>query len=192
MVKLPLDRKTLILLALGLVAVVLLVFLAGYLVGLNSNLAEAAAPDRPSRRAEPSARQTPPPVQEAEPEPVEPVPYSDEPVPLDEPEPLVDAEMLAEEEMAAEPTVPLGDEPEPAGDYSVQLGAFRTEEHAESLAGELRDQGLQPDVVVAEDANLGTLYKVRVGRYATLEAAERVAARVRADFGRDAWPVTIR
>lgn len=188
-----LDRKSLLILGLGALVVALLVFLAGYLVGLNSALADPAEPLEPSPAA--AAQPEPAPADEAPeipvrpPEPMdpaeqepEPEPFSDEPVPLDDsetppPEP---------EEMAEEPV------PEPdAGDFTIQLGAFREEEHAQSLARDLIDLGLEPEVLHLDDPVMGDLYKVRVGRYATFDEARDVARQIQAEAGRDAWAVRV-
>lgn len=183
MAQLRLDRKSLLVLAAGALIVVVLVFLAGYLVGLNSALAEQVEPAEPPPKQEAltgSAEEEVVPnvpirPSETAAEPA-PEPYSDEPVPLDDSEP---APEVAEQE----------GEPAETGDFTIQLGAFREQEHARSLERELLDMGLEPEVTRLDDPVLGALFKVRVGRYANFDEAREVARQVQAQAGRDAWPV---
>lgn len=193
MVQLPLDRKSLTILAIGAVLIVLLVFFAGYLVGLNSALADPSSVDDPPP-TEPRSPQGPevrepeelpalpsPPERTADPAPDppgEPVPFDDSDPPV-EPPPQDPPPQVADQGVSDD------------GDFTVQLGAFREESHAQGLEQDLLDLGFEPDVLRLDDAVLGTLYKVRVGRYATFDDAQEVAEQIQAQSGRDAWAVRV-
>lgn len=194
MAQLPLDRKSLTILVIGAVLIVLLVFFAGYLVGLNSALAdqssvddppptEPRAPERPEVREpeELPAFPTPPPERATDPAPEppgEPVPFDDTDPPV-EPPPPDPPPQVADQDVSAD------------GDFTVQLGAFREESHAQGLEQDLLDLGFEPDVLRLDDAVLGTLYKVRVGRYTTFDEARQVAEEIQSQSGRDAWAVRV-
>jgi hypothetical protein len=88
----------------------------------------------------------------------------------------IELEALTEEEppteSAAEPrptTISLAEE---RGEFTVQLGAFRSLERALSLAQEVRDAGQDPRVVRTPGNDLA---RVRVGRFSSREAAVQLA-----------------
>jgi len=62
------------------------------------------------------------------------------------------------------------------GDFTVQLGAFRSLERALYLAGRLRDVGYRPRVVRTPGSELA---RVRVGRFTTRDECEAAAQRLR-------------
>lgn len=192
MAQVHLDRKTLLVLAVAALGIALLVFLAGYLVGLNSALADPAEPDEPPSplarqpAEEPAPEEDVPEIPVRSPqEPPEPEPetFSDEPVPLDDSDPPLQDPPQEPPQRARE--APAG------GDFTIQLGAFREEDHAEDLRAELLDLGLDPEVLRLDDPVLGVLYKVRVGRYATFDDAQDVAGQIRDQAGHDAWAVRV-
>ncbi len=193
MAQVHLDRKTLLVLAVAVLVIALLVFLAGYLVGLNSALADPAEPGEPPSpvarqpAGEPAAEDDVPEIPVRSPqEPAEPEPetFSDEPVPLDDSDPPL-------QEPPREPPRRAREAPAD-GDFTIQLGAFREEDHAEDLRAELLDLGLEPEVLRLDDPVLGVLYKVRVGRYATFDDAKDVAGQIRDQVGHDAWAVRVK
>jgi hypothetical protein len=88
-------------------------------------------------------------------------------------------------EIQALPTVPETPPPasrpratptDEAGDFSVQLGAFRSLERALVLASELRDAGYRPRVVRTPGNDLA---RVRTGRFPTRAGAEALAGELR-------------
>jgi hypothetical protein len=68
-------------------------------------------------------------------------------------------------------------EAEGRGDYSVQLGAFRSLDRAIALAAQLRDLGYQPRVVRTPGNDLA---KVRIGRFPGRDRAETLARELEA------------
>ncbi len=73
------------------------------------------------------------------------------------------------ESSSPQTTVPLA---EARGEFTVQLGAFRSLERALSLAQEARDAGQDPRVVRTPGNDLA---RVRVGRFSSREAADQLA-----------------
>lgn len=63
------------------------------------------------------------------------------------------------------------------GNFTLQVGAFRSRENAEQQAQQLRTQ-YQHVSVTPHDSPQGTLYRVRVGRYTTLATAELESERL--------------
>jgi hypothetical protein len=85
------------------------------------------------------------------------------------------------QEIAALPPVSKPPAPEPeaeaktrveVGDFTVQMGAFRSLERARSLADQLREAGYRPRVVRTPGNDLA---RVRIGRFTSREGAEAQA-----------------
>ena len=81
------------------------------------------------------------------------------------------------------PSTPEESEPTPgpppggeAGEFSVQMGAFRSLERARSLADQLRGSGLQPRLVRTPGNDLA---RVRLGRFSSRGEAENLARELR-------------
>jgi cell division protein FtsN len=75
---------------------------------------------------------------------------------------------------------PVARAPEPrAGDWTVQVGAFKDRNQAESVRKPLAAGGFDPYVIAAPGEDGQLRYKVRVGGYKTREDAARMAERVR-------------
>lgn len=78
---------------------------------------------------------------------------------------------------------PEGARPDPAADglperrFTIQVGAFKTREQAETMRGKLADEG-QDAYVTALDGSAGARFRVRVGAFATRDEARRVADRL--------------
>jgi len=70
--------------------------------------------------------------------------------------------------------------PSPAGDYTVQVGAYKAAAPAEALRATLAAAGWDPRVVAAEVAD-GVRYRVQVGTYPTRSAARTAAERLAAE-----------
>ena len=72
---------------------------------------------------------------------------------------------------AREPDVDAASREE-GGEFSIQLGAFRSLDRARALADQLREDGLQPRMVRTSGNELA---RVRIGRFDTRERAEALA-----------------
>ena len=71
--------------------------------------------------------------------------------------------------------------PEPeavAGNFTVQVSAFQTEEEADAYRASLNRKGYQPYVVAAEIPGKGMWYRVRVGRFEDKTAANEAKAKL--------------
>lgn len=165
-----------------------------------------SVPD-PAPAAEPAVEPVPDPAAAAEPA-VEPEPGSapavdpavepeTERAPVADPawEPEPDPTPVPEPDMAhgteaGQAQVPAGardGEPTPdtdaeAGGFTVQLGAFSSEEGAQALSSAARDAGLEVRIVRVEGS---PFFRVRMGGFATRESAER-AARLPRELGFEA------
>jgi cell division septation protein DedD len=132
----------------------------------------------PPAAGEPAEESRTPPIQEA--------PVREAPV--EEPPPAPMEEVPPPEAPAGDPATgerATGEEgPEEAGPFTVQLGAFSTEDGARSHAAELRAAGLQVRVVQVDGS---PLFRVRTGGFHSRDEAER-AARVPQGMG---YPVLV-
>src|SRR6056297_3485184 len=90
------------------------------------------------------------------------------------PEPEPEPEPESESESTAAPAQP---QPPAAAEslWAVQLGSFSSEENAEGLAADLRDQGF-PAFLSRVQSGGRTLHRVRVGPQGSRDEAEKVAA----------------
>jgi cell division septation protein DedD len=84
-----------------------------------------------------------------------------------------EAEVIKESEISSEKKV-----------YTVQVGAFSTEENAQNLAKEIRDKGYQTYVVKGK-----TLYKVQVGEFKTSGEAQKISEELK-KLGYEIWVIT--
>ena len=66
----------------------------------------------------------------------------------------------------------------PAGEYSVQVGAFRSKRSAVELAARLAGHGFDAYIKEARIANGTTVHRVRAGRLADVAAARALAERI--------------
>jgi rare lipoprotein A len=83
------------------------------------------------------------------------------------------------------PTVTVPVRPQPT--FSVQVGAFGSEQAAEDLKRRL--EGKYPDVIVQMFAGDKPLYRVRIGREPDLQSAEKLASELRKE---DFQPFVVR
>lgn len=67
--------------------------------------------------------------------------------------------------------------------YTVQAGAFKNPNDAESLKKILEKKGYKPYVVLSETKNNGKIYKVRVGEFNTRKEAEILSLRIKKSDG---------
>lgn len=84
------------------------------------------------------------------------------------------------------PSIPAGELAAPQGVYALQIGIFSVESNASAMRARLAASGYEP-YQVEERRSLGgvakTLYSVRVGGYSTYGEAQRQAAELRAQAG---------
>lgn len=180
------DKKSLTLLLAGLLIAGGLLFFAGLLVGVNQGLptGTAVAYVRPV----PAKQQPCPEPIRPEPAPAPAAPPIEEPAPApqiaeEEPPPPAPAIEKPEPEPQPQPVLAAYREPEPKpkaeGDFSVQVGAFRSKENSEAVIRELEGRGYQPYVVQRTTSKRRVLHTVRIGRYADRGEALRAAAEFR-------------
>jgi cell division septation protein DedD len=70
----------------------------------------------------------------------------------------------------------------PAGHYSLQVGAFASEDKARAVAGQLRSNGVSARVDEAVTGE-STIYRVRVGKYANNREAQTEKRRIAGELG---------
>lgn len=188
------EKKSVILIAIGCVAIGVLLFFAGYIVGLDQGqnqsvvqASSAAAKPGPSKETatpekEKSAaeKETPAPAEEpkkAAPEKSqEPAAASAESKPAAAP---ADAKPAAAKEEDAK------DKDKPA--FSVQLGAFQTEENAVKLRDTLKTKGYSVFLFRVMDADGNVWHTVRTGHYSDTKEAAREAVKINRKEQISAW-----
>jgi cell division septation protein DedD len=75
-------------------------------------------------------------------------------------------------------TAPLA--PDSSGAFTIQVGAFKERDAAESIVGKLKKKGFSAYVVTPKGAE-GGLFNVRVGSFAARPEAEKVQERLRVE-----------
>jgi cell division septation protein DedD len=73
--------------------------------------------------------------------------------------------------------------------YTVQVGAYLVEKHAQQAVSELRQKGYEPYTVVEQDAKKRLWRRVCLGRYTSLKEAQAMGAAFEAQENRDALVV---
>lgn len=129
----------------------------------------------PAAAASPDPAPAPPPVPDPAPTPVQAPAQAPVPAPVQAASPV---------EVPARPAI---SRPAPAriGRFTVQAGAFQSEENARSMRDRLQSSGLKASISPRTDRRGGTLYRVQVGRYATRGKAGSTLAAI-VDMGIDA------
>jgi cell division protein FtsN len=167
----------------GLLSLVLLVFCAGFLVGIALQLRQPA-PTLVAQTTQPQ----PAPVAVAAP-PIAAPP--EEPV-ADEDRPAVEA---SDDSAAADTELPAVEAAEPdtakpavsdAGKFAVQFGAFLQSKNAGILAKRLTAKGYLSDVVAREDSHGRTWYLVRYGAFQNRTEATAAAVELKTRESLDA------
>ncbi len=82
-----------------------------------------------------------------------------------------------------------GPQPGALGSWLLQLGAFSTQENAQSLIAKLRQEGLQPLMQTGSSADGKLWYKVSLGYFQTRDDAAEFARRHARVVGGDSRPV---
>ncbi len=67
------------------------------------------------------------------------------------------------------------------GQFSVQVGAFKTKKNAENFVRQLSGKSYGEPYIESSESPDGTLYKVRIGTYAAQGEAEGLAAKLKRD-----------
>jgi len=157
-----LDQKKVTILAALVLALVLLVFIAGYLSGTIVGLPET---DEQPVALAPAKSQPKPPVVAIPVHPVEETPESEEVAEVAEPEEIAEPE--PEEERVAEKL------------YSVQVGAVRTHARAEDHKQQLIAKGYQPYIYQGANSKGVMWYTLRIGDFDDVDEAIAAAREFR-------------
>jgi cell division septation protein DedD len=177
------DKKTAVLMAIGCLAIGILLFLAGFIVGIDrtSGQAEAAA-KQPSAQSGP---QTKTPAQETE----QPPPALQKPSPEQRKQASSPASAPAEGSQTSATQGKTELPPGAGGDsnakaaeakeqsgFSLQMGAFQTEENAVKLRDNLKSKGYPVFLFRVLDADGHLWHTVRMGHYPDMKKASQSAA----------------
>jgi cell division protein FtsN len=171
------DRKTAALLAICTAVAVILLIVAGFLLGVqyqratnttsvvsakmaHAPTAEKLQPPTPTPSTLPA---TPPPA-------TTPPPASSSASSSTQPDPLPISISTSQSKNTEMPRVK---------GYILQFGAFREEANAESVIKQLKEKSVNADIFPRKDSAGSTWYTVRIGNYPTLSAASSAAASLR-------------
>lgn len=188
------EKKSLILIAIGCVAIGVLLFFAGYIVGLdrgqNQPVVQASSiPVKSLSAKEPGAAEKEKPA--AEKEPPAPAEESKKAAPEKSQTP---AAANAESKPSAADAKPSAAKEEDAKDtdkekpaFSVQLGAFQTEENAVKLRDTLKSKGYSVFLFRVLDADGNVWHTVRTGHYGDMKEAAREAVKITRKEQISAW-----
>ncbi|HSS76425.1 MAG TPA: SPOR domain-containing protein [Thermoanaerobaculia bacterium] len=183
------DKKSLVLLVVGMIVAGGMLFFGGVLLGVQWGLpAESstafAPPSEPRPAALPASQPCPPAVAPATPTREEPAAPGIEPQPApspqESPEPQPVEQRAAIEPSPASVTEPARQDPSAAREpearpavFSLQVGAFREAGNSARVVHDLKVRGYEPYVV--EQHGRMVLKTVRIGRYTDLDEATRAA-----------------
>lgn len=190
------EKKSIILIAIGCLAIGVLLFFAGYIVGLdrgqNQSVVQASSAAAAVKSS--SSKETAAAEKEKSPAEKEPPAPAEEPkkaAPEKSPEP---ATAKAESKSAAAPagTKPSAAKEEDTKDkekpaFSVQLGAFQTEDNAVKLRDNLKARGYSVFLFRVMDADGNVWHTVRTGHYADMKEAAREAVKITRKEQISAW-----
>jgi cell division septation protein DedD len=195
------DKKSGLLIVVGCVAIGLLLFFAGFIVGLDSGKSQLVAtqnkrevPSAPEKESTASisektdvAKQEPPstavsekPAPEKSKEPPAPSSAenkSSEPQQDSKPSPKQDDAKNKDDK----------DKDKDKAEFSLQLGAFQTEDNALKLRDSLKSKGYPVFLFRVLDSNGHLWHTVRMGQYADMKAASQAAAKMTGKEQISAW-----
>ncbi|OJV43089.1 MAG: hypothetical protein BGO25_06780 [Acidobacteriales bacterium 59-55] len=173
------DRKTAILLATCTVATIILLVVAGFLLGTQYRRAPHPA-SHPS--SEVKAKTTPSPAAT----PKTPLPAATATPPVAAPPPSTAPTPNSDSNPQADPPATPSDTPKSlppetrtTAGYSLQFGAFREESNADVMVKQLKEKTVKAVIAPRTDAAGDTWYTVRFGNYPTLAAASAAAVPLR-------------
>jgi DedD protein len=191
------DKKSVILVIGGCVAIGVLLFFAGYIVGIDRGQSQPVVQANSIAPGSATAGKTP----DKEPPPQLP---KDKPASEQEPStPAAEAKKAAPDKATQpsakdatetkSPDAAADDKPSPAkqaGDkpaFSVQLGAFQTEENALRLRDTLKAKGYPVFLFRVMDGDNHVWHTVRIGHYADNKEATRAAVKIATKEQISAW-----
>lgn len=168
------DRKAAILLAACTVATIILLVVAGFLLGAQYRHV-------PHPSGEVKAKAAPSPAT-----PKTPLPAATAAPPVAAPPPSTAATPNNASNPQAEPLTTPSDTPKSlppetptTAGYSLQFGAFREESNANIMIKQLKEKSVKAMIAPRTDAAGNTWYTVRFGNYPTLSAASAAAVPLR-------------
>lgn len=185
------DKKSAILVLAGCIVIGVLLFFAGYIVGLDRGQSQPVvqANSAPNGQTPKSKQQHPPAETEAS-------PSAEKPAPAPKAAPKESQPLPAANALASKPVEAAGDKSQPAKDattdkdkssFSLQLGAFQTDANALKLRNTLRTKGYPVFLFRVEDANGNIWSTVRMGHYADMKEASHAAAKMTSKEQISAW-----
>lgn len=184
------DKKSAILVLAGCIAVGVLLFLAGYILGLDRGQTQTVVQANSvsqNGQTPKNKQQSPSAEAEAPPSAEKPSASAPKAAPKDTPPAASAADSKSEA---------AGDKSQPAKDaatdkdkstFSLQLGAFQTETNALKLRNTLRAKGYQVFLFRVQDANGNLWNTVRMGHYADMKEASHAAAKMTSKEQISAW-----
>jgi cell division septation protein DedD len=197
------DKKSVLLIVLGCAAVGLLLFFAGFIVGLDRGKSQLVAPQNkreipsvPEKESTASASEK---TDVAQQEPSS-TAVSEKPAPEKSKEPPApgSAENKSSEPQQDSKPSPKQDDAKDKDDkdkdkdkekteFSLQLGAFQTEDNALKLRDSLKSKGYPVFLFRVLDSNGHLWHTVRMGQYADMKAASQAAAKMTGKEQISAW-----
>ncbi len=192
------DKKSVILIVIGCAAIGLLLFFAGFIVGLDKGqshpLAQAtslapAQPEASSTAKDPAATAPGKPSAAKQEKPA--------PEPSKEPAAAAAAENKSSspQQDAKTPAPKSGDakddknkdDTKDKAEFSLQLGAFQTEDNALKLRDQLKSKGYPVFLFRVLDPNGHLWHTVRMGHYGDMKEASQAAAKMTGKEEISAW-----
>jgi cell division septation protein DedD len=186
------DKKTAVLMAIGCIVTGVLLFLAGFIVGIDrtSGQAEAAAKQPPASgvQIKPAAQdmgQPPlPPLQKPSPEKRN---QTSSPASAAEGSQTPASQAKTESTQATADSKAKGDEAKEQSGFSLQLGAFQAEDNALKLRDNMKSKGYPVFLFRALDADGHVWHTVRMGHYPDMKRASQAAASFSSKEQISAW-----
>jgi len=180
-----LDKKAVISLIAGSVAIAVLLFVAGLIVGRqwpgtdSVAVAHAAENERAALPSEPVLNEEPAAPQKAKPALVLPKQATETPVePSAEPAPVVVPGKISPPQVIseAEPENAANTQPAESDYVTVQVGVFLDDKEAGRLLQQMESKGYRPTFFYGRDAESRQWYAVRIGVYSDKQQAANAAA----------------
>lgn len=188
------DKKSAILVLVGCVAIGVLLFFAGYIVGLDRGQSQPvvqASSVAQNGQSPKSKQQQHPPETEAPLLAEKPSPASpSKAAPKDSQEtPAANAADSKSSESGNDKSQPVKDAAtnKDKSGFSLQLGAFQTEANALKLRNTLRAKGFPVFLFRVQDSNGNLWNTVRMGHYADMKEASHAAAKMTSKEQISAW-----
>jgi len=187
------DKKSAILVLIGCIAIGVLLFFAGYIVGLDRGQSQPVVQaNSVSQNGQPpkGKQQHPPAEAEASPTVEKPSPVSPPKATLKNSQGASAANVADSKSSEAgnDNSQPAKDAPDKdKSTFSLQLGAFQTEANALKLRNTLRAKGFPVFLFRVQDSNGNLWNTVRMGHYADMKEASHAAAKMTSQEQISAW-----